>query len=91
MAGRPDLRVAVTIRVKARGTIKEAAKEKEKGKDDFSPLLRLPLRQSIFLLVSAVNDALMALDVVNCDTMLKSAVNKIMKCDHAVNIILEQK
>ena len=69
----------------------EAVKEKAKGKEDPSLLLPLLPLEGVFLLVSAVNSALLAPDAVNCDTTLRSAVSKIIMQNHAVNIILEQK
>ena len=79
----------VEVRVEAKGRIKEAVKEKER--DDLSPLLQVLLQEGIFLLVSAVSRALLEADAVNCDTILKNAVNRTMRYNHAVNIILEQK
>ena len=73
----------------------EAVKEraKVKAKEDLSPpLLVLPLER-VFLLVSAVNRAPMALVVANCDSTSGNAVRKlqIQMQSHAVNTILERK
>ena len=71
------------------GVVKEMAN----GKRDLDLLRPVPLPEEVFLLVSAVIRALMALDAVNCDTISENAVRKfqILTPSHAVNIILEQR
>ena len=71
------------------GVVKEVAR----GKRDLDPLRPVPLPEGVFLPVSAVIRALMALDVVNCDTISENAVRKfqILTPSHAVNIILGQR
>ena len=69
--------------------VKEMAKER----GDRNLLRPVPLPGRVFLLASAVTHALMALDAVNCDTILGNAVRKfqILTLRHAVNIILGQR
>ena len=71
------------------GVVKEMAR----GRRDLDLLRPVPLPEEVFLLVSAVIRALMALDAVSCDTTSKNAVRKlqILMPSHAVNIILEQR
>ena len=71
----------------------EAVKERAKGKEDPSLLLRVLPLEEVFLLVSAAIRALMALDAVSCDTISENAVRRfqILTPSHAVNIILEQR
>ena len=71
------------------GVVKEMAK----GRKDLDLLRLVPLPEEVFLLVSAVIRALMALDAVSCDTISENAVRKfqILTPSHAVNIILEQR
>ena len=68
-------------------------KEVVKGRRDLDLLRLVPLPEEVFLLVSAVIRALMALDAVSCDTISGNAVRKlqILMPSHAVNIILEQR
>ena len=71
------------------GVVKEMARERR----DRNLLRPVPLPGKVFLPVSAVTRALMAPDVVNCDTILGNAVRKfqILMPSHAVNIILDQR
>ena len=71
------------------GVVKEMAR----GRRDLNLLRPVPLPGRVFLPVSAVIRALMAPDVVNCDTILENAVRKfqILTPSHAVNIILGQR
>ena len=68
-------------------------KEMVKGRRDLDLLRPVPLPEEVFLLVSAVIRALMALDAVNCDTISENAAGRfrILTPSHAVNIILDQR
>ena len=81
---------AGTTRAEARGMTEGVVKEMAKGRRDLDLLRPVPLPEEVFLLVSAVIRALMALDVVNCDTISENAVRKfqILTLSHAANIIL---
>ena len=71
----------------------EAVKERARGKEDPSLLLRVLPLEEVFLRVSAAIRALSALDAVSCDTTSRNAVRKlqIQMQSHANIIILERK
>ena len=68
------------------GVVKEMARER----GDRNLLRPVPLPGKVFLLVSAVNHVLMALDAASFATILENAVRKIqiLTPSHAANIIL---